>query len=112
MGKFTKNAPHLKEPWNNRPFDDLLVLVGSRAWEVWNKGAGIEWQNIADGLQIAPFKTAGGEIPRYAQNPVILSDSQLDELANLRIATNEQRAIKLIQCGELSFLKKKSPHFA
>ncbi|MFU2088766.1 DNA primase family protein [Avibacterium avium] len=102
MGKFTKNAPYLKELWNNRPFDDLLVLVGSRAWEVWNKGAGIEWQNIADGLQIAPFKTAGGEIPRYDQKPVILGEKQLASLDNIRIATPDQRAIKLIQCGELS----------
>ncbi|MFZ7198624.1 DUF927 domain-containing protein [Avibacterium avium] len=102
MTKFTKNAPHLKEPWNNCPFDDLLVLVGSRAWEVWNKGAGIEWQNIADALQIPPFKTSGGEISRYDQKPVILGEKQLANLGNIRIATPDQRAIKFIQCGELS----------
>ncbi|MFZ7316360.1 DNA primase family protein [Avibacterium avium] len=102
MEKFTKNAPHLKHPWNRQPFDDLIILAGSRAWEVWNKGAGIEWQNIADALQIPAFKTSGGEISRYDQKPVILGDDQFDELAKLRIAIPEQRAIKFIQCGELS----------
>ncbi|MCW9716724.1 DNA primase family protein [Avibacterium sp. 21-594] len=101
MKKFIKNAPHLKEPWNKHAFD-LLVLVGSRAWQAWDKGAGIEWRNIADGLQISPFKTAGGEIPRYEQKPVILGDNQLAELTSWHIATDEQRSIKLIQCGELS----------
>ncbi|MCW9733169.1 DUF927 domain-containing protein [Avibacterium sp. 20-15] len=101
MKKFIKNAPHLKEPWNKHAFE-LLVLVGSRAWQAWDKGAGIEWRNIADGLQISPFKTTGGEIPRYEQKPVILGDNQLAELANWHIATDEQRSIKLIQCGELS----------
>ncbi|MCW9709813.1 phage/plasmid primase, P4 family [Avibacterium sp. 21-586] len=102
MEKFTKNAPHLKQPWNNCPFDDLIILAGSRAWEVWNKGAGIEWQNIADALQIPPFKTSGGEISRYDQKPVILGEKQLANLGNIRIATPDQRAIKFIQCGELS----------
>lgn len=102
MEKHIKNAPHLKEPWNNRPFDDLLVLVGSHAWEVWNKGNGIEWQNIADGLNIQPFETAGREISRYEQKPVILGETQLAEISSLRIAINEQRFIKLIQCGEIS----------
>lgn len=104
MTKLTKNAPHLKEAWNNRPFDDLLVLVGSHAWEAWNKGNGIEWQNIADGLNIQPFETAGREISRYEQKPVILGETQLAEISSLRIAINEQRFIKLIQCGEISQL--------
>lgn len=101
MKKYTKNAPHLKEAWNKNAFE-LLILAGSRAWEAWNKGKGIEWQNIADGLQIEPFNTAGGAIPRYEQKPVILGDNQLAEIDQLRIAPPEQRYIKIIQCGEIS----------
>ncbi|UXN36921.1 DUF927 domain-containing protein [Avibacterium paragallinarum] len=101
MTKFTKNAPHLKEAWNKNAFE-LLILAGSRAWEAWNKGKGIEWQNIADALQIEPYHTQGGAIPRYEQTPVILGNNQLAEIDQLRIAQPEQRHIKIIQCGELS----------
>ncbi|QZP15799.1 DUF927 domain-containing protein [Avibacterium paragallinarum] len=101
MKKCTKNAPHLKEAWNKNAFE-LLILAGSRAWEAWNKGKGIEWQNIADALQIEPFNTQGGAIPRYEQTPVILGNNQLAEIDQLRIAQPEQRHIKIIQCGELS----------
>ncbi|SUU98522.1 DNA primase family protein [Avibacterium paragallinarum] len=101
MEKFTKNAPHLKEAWNKNAFE-LLILAGSRAWEAWNKGKGIEWQNIADALQIEPFNTQGGAIPRYDQKPVILGNNQLAEIDQLCIASPDQRYIKIIQCGELS----------
>lgn len=62
MEKFTKNAPHLKEAWNKNAFE-LLILAGSRAWGTWNKGKGIEWQNIADALQIEPYNTQGEQSP-------------------------------------------------
>ncbi|MGY4699219.1 DNA primase family protein [Avibacterium paragallinarum] len=101
MKKYTKNAPHLKEAWTKNAFE-LLILAGSRAGEAWNKGKGIEWQNIADALQIEPFNTQGGAIPRYEQTPVILGNNQLAEIDQLRIAQPEQRHIKIIQCGELS----------
>lgn len=101
MAKFTKNAPHLKEPWNKNAFE-LLILAGSRAWEAWNKGKGIEWQNIADALQIEPYNTQGGAILRYEQTPVILGNNQLAEIDQYRIASPKQRYIKIIQCGELS----------
>ncbi|KAA6209817.1 DNA primase family protein [Avibacterium paragallinarum] len=101
MEKFTKNAPHLKKAWNKNAFE-LLILAGSRAWEAWNKGKGIEWQNIADALQIEPFNTQGGAIPRYDQKPVILGNNQLAEIDQLCIASPDQRYIKIIQCGELS----------
>ncbi|MGY4700468.1 DNA primase, partial [Avibacterium paragallinarum] len=101
MKKCTKNAPHLKEACNKNAFD-LLILGVSRAWEAWNKGKGIEWQNIADALQIEPYNTQGGAIPRYEQKPVILGGNQLAEIDQLCIAQPEQRYIKIIQCGELS----------
>lgn len=100
------NAPNLKEPWNNQPYSDLLVLAGGNAWQVWNKGTGIEWQMLADALKIEPFATNGKTISRYEQKPVILGDTQLADISALRIANPEQRFIKLIQCGELAESQK------
>lgn len=106
MTKLT-NAPHLKEPWNNQPYSDLLVLAGGNAWQVWNKGKGIEWQMLADALKIEPFiSTNGKTISRYEQKPVILGDTQLADISALRIANPEQRFIKIIQCGELAESQK------
>ncbi|OZN24901.1 hypothetical protein CFY87_06100 [Actinobacillus seminis] len=101
-----KNAPHLKYEWNKQHLDDLLVLVGSSAWEVWGKGEGIAWRLVVDGLKIQPFTKKSGSINPYDQAPIILGDEQLKEIANLRIADKEQRAIKFIQCGELTEVQK------
>ncbi|MDH2998665.1 DNA primase [Pasteurellaceae bacterium LFhippo2] len=102
MAKLT-NAPFLKEAWNNETFSDLKVLVGSNAWSVWSKGKGTEWQMLADGLSINPFKNSSGElVNRYDQTPVILGNDQLEDVSNLRIAHTDQRFIKFIKCGELS----------
>lgn len=106
MVKLSK-APHLGEPWNNQPYSDLLILAGGNAWQVWNKGKGIEWQMLADALKIEPFiSTNGKTISRYEQKPVILGDTQLADISALRIANQEQRFIKLIQCGELTESQK------
>ena len=64
MAKLT-NAPYLKEPWNNEPLSDLLVLVGSEAWHYWGKGKNEQWKLIADGFSIPTFKSSNANVIRY-----------------------------------------------
>lgn len=98
-----KNAPFLNEPWNKQHYSDLIVLVGSKAWKMWDKGEGVAWRLIVDGLKIDTFNTSNGKsINPYDQKPVILGDEQLGELLTLRLADEEHKYIKLIQCGELT----------
>lgn len=97
------NAPFLKEPWNKQYFSDLIVLAGSKAWETWNKGEGVAWRMMVDSLKIDTFSTSNGKsVNPYDQKPVILGDEQLGELLTLRLADEEHKYIKLIQCGELT----------
>ncbi|HHE3461450.1 phage/plasmid primase, P4 family [Pasteurella oralis] len=84
------NAPHLKE----QPKDfmnDLIVLVGESAWNAWNKGKGTEWLLLCQALQ-----------HDSKQKPVILGETQLKEINQVRIAPIDQQSIKFIQFGELS----------
>ncbi|MDY6216352.1 DUF5906 domain-containing protein [Actinobacillus porcinus] len=101
-----KNAPHLKEPWNKQHLSDLIVLVGSDAWDTWGKGESIAWRLVVDGLKINPFIKNSQRVNPYDQSPVILGTDQLNEIANLRIADKKQTAIKFIQCGELTNAQK------
>ena len=105
MAKLT-NAPYLKEPWNNEPLSDLLVLVGSEAWHYWGKGKNEQWKLIADGFNIPTFKSSNANVIRYEQTPVILGAEQLAEINRIRIAHEKQRFIKFIQCGTLTEKQK------
>ncbi|WP_440163289.1 DNA primase family protein [Actinobacillus pleuropneumoniae] len=101
------NAPFLKEPWNKQYFSDLIVLAGSKAWETWNKGEGVAWRMMVDGLKIDTFTTSTGKsINPYDQSPVILGGDTLENIVKTRIADKEQTAIKFIQCGELTSNQK------
>ncbi|WP_386696575.1 primase-like DNA-binding domain-containing protein [Lonepinella sp. MS14436] len=101
MTKFT-NAPHLKEPWNNQLFSDLIILAGSDAWGTWGKGKGTMWRILVDGLKMDYFIDNGGKVHPYDQKPVILDVKQLTNLDRTRICNPDQRAIKIFQCGELT----------
>lgn len=97
------NAPFLKEPWNKQYSSDLIVLVGSNAFDVWGKGEGIAWRMIVDGLHIDTFTTTTNKgINPYDQTPVIIAGDTLKSITQTRIADKEQTAIKFIQCGELT----------
>ncbi|WP_439243798.1 DNA primase family protein [Lonepinella sp. BR2474] len=96
------NAPHLKEPWNNQLFSDLIILAGSTAWGAWNKGKGTLWHILADTLKIDDFSVNGEKIHRYDQKPVILDVKQLASLGNTRLCNQDQRFIKIFQYGELT----------
>lgn len=101
------NAPFLKEAWNKQYFSDLIVLVGSKAWETWDKGEGVAWRIMVDALKIDTFKTSTGEsINPYHQFPVILGGDTLENIVKTRIADKDQTAIKFIQCGELTSNQK------
>ncbi|VEB25947.1 primase [Actinobacillus lignieresii] len=101
------NAPFLKEPWNKQYFSDLIVLAGSKAWETWNKGEGVAWRMMVDGLKIDTFTTSTGKIINpYDQSPVILGGDTLENIVKTRISDKEQTAIKFIQCGELTSNQK------
>ncbi len=101
MTKFT-NAPHLKEPWNNQLFSDLIILAGSDAWGTWGKGKGTMWRILVDGLKMDYFHSKNEKVHPYDQNPVILDVKQLTNLDRTRICNPDQRAIKIFQCGELT----------
>ncbi|HDR1026863.1 TPA: DNA primase [Pasteurella multocida] len=84
------NAPHLKEQPNDF-MSDLIVLAGGGAWNAWNKGKGTEWLLLCQALQ-----------HDSKQKPVILGETQLKEINQVRIALADQQSIKFIQFGELS----------
>lgn len=101
------NAPFLKEPWNKQYHSDLLVLVGSDAWDVWGKSEGVTWCMIVDGLQVDTFTTnTGKQIRPYDQAPVIIADDEIENITKTRIAHKNQTSIKFIQCGELTNKQK------
>ncbi|MFP4733168.1 DUF927 domain-containing protein [Pasteurella multocida] len=90
MSKKMIHAPHFKgQP--NEPLSDLIVLAGSQAWEWWGKGKGEGWLLLCQALQ-----------HNATQKPIILDVKQLNELERLAIVPPAQRAVRLIQCGELS----------
>lgn len=85
-----KNAPFLKYQ-QNRPLDEMLILAGSEAWENWQNGEGQGWHLLTELIK-----------SDYRQRPVILGTDQLSEIQNLRIAPENQQAIRIIQFGELN----------
>lgn len=98
-----KNAPNLKEAWNNQLFSELIILAGSKAWNTWSKGDGIGWRLLVDGLHIQPFTDdTGARINPYDQSPVILDKKQLEEIQGLQIANSKQKHIRIFQCGKLT----------
>ncbi len=86
-----KNAPFLKDQ-PNAPLDEMLILAGSEAWNMWGKdGNGEGWALLNDLIH-----------GNRQQNPVILGGAQLKEISRLRLAPENQKAICVVKCGELS----------
>ena len=77
-----KNAPHLADQVQDGT--ELIILVGSKAWQAWDKGNGIEWSLLAQSLQTDP-----------KQKPVILGQSQLEEINALNLAENDRTFVRL-----------------
>ena len=67
MAKKLKNAPHLADQVQDGA--ELIILVGSKAWQAWDKGNGLEWSLLAQAIKTDP-----------KQKPVILGPSQLEEI--------------------------------
>ena len=84
-----KNAPHLADQVQDGA--ELIILVGSKAWQAWDKGNGIEWSLLAQALQTDP-----------KQKPVILGSSQLAEINALNLAENDRTFVRLCQFGKFS----------
>ena len=85
-----KNAPHLNEQKNDGA--ELLVLIGSKAWNAWDNGNGTEWLLLAQALRTDP-----------KEKPVIIGASQLEEINRLRLVEETDRsAVRLLQFGNLS----------
>ncbi len=85
-----KNAPHLGEQKNDGA--ELLILIGSKAWNAWDNGNGIEWSLLAQALRTD-----------QKEKPVIIGSSQLDEINRLRLVEETGRsAVRLFQFGNLS----------
>ncbi|HDR1038461.1 DUF5906 domain-containing protein [Pasteurella multocida] len=85
-----KNAPHLAEQ-PLAPFEDMLILAGSKAWQAWNKGKDEGWLLLCQAIQHSA-----------TQKPVILGESQLKEIQALKLAEQEQQFIKIAIFGKLS----------
>ena len=84
-----KNAPHLADQVQDGA--ELIILIGSKAWQAWDKGNGIEWSLLAQALQTNP-----------KQKPVILGQSQLEEINALNLAENDRTFVRLCQFGKFS----------
>ncbi|OBX11614.1 hypothetical protein QV09_01775 [Gallibacterium salpingitidis] len=85
-----KNAPFLEDQ-NNTPFDEMLILAGTEAWQAWGKGEGQYWHLLTESLE-----------SDYKQKPVILDRKQLNSVQSLRIAPKEKKYIKIVQFGKLT----------
>ena len=84
-----KNAPHLADQVQDGA--ELIILVGSKAWQAWDKGNGLEWSLLAQSIKTDP-----------KQKPVILGPSQLEEINVLNLAENDRTFIRLCQFGKFS----------
>ena len=84
-----KNAPHLADQAQDGA--ELIILVGAKAWQAWDKGNGIEWSLLAQALQTDP-----------KQKPVILGQSQLEEINALNLVENDRTFVRLCQFGKFS----------
>lgn len=84
-----KNAPHLADQVQDGA--ELIILVGSKAWQAWDKGNGLEWSLLAQAIKTDP-----------KQKPVILGPSQLEEINVLNLAENDRTFIRLCQFGKFS----------
>ncbi|SUC10596.1 Superfamily II helicase and inactivated derivatives [Pasteurella canis] len=90
MSKKMIQAPNFKgQP--NEPLSDLIVLAGNQAWEWWGKGKGEGWLLLCQALQ-----------HNSKQKPIVLDVKQLNKLEWLAIVPPAQKAVRVIQCGELS----------
>lgn len=47
-----KNAPYLAEQAQDGA--ELIILIGSKAWQAWNKGEGLEWSLLAQAIKTDP----------------------------------------------------------
>ena len=89
-----KNAPYLAE--QRKDGAELLILIGSQAWQAWGQGNATEWQLLAQAIQTDP-----------AQKPVILGGAQLAEIDRLQLAEAEDRtAVRLFQFGAFSHVEQ------
>ncbi|HDR1580104.1 DUF927 domain-containing protein [Pasteurella multocida] len=89
MSKKMIQAPNFKgQP--NEPLSDLIVLAGNQAWEWWGKGKGEGWHLLCQALQ-----------HNSKQKPIVLDVKQLNKLERLAIVPPAQKAVRVIQCGEL-----------
>ena len=84
-----KNAPHLADQVQDGA--ELIILVGAKAWQAWDKGNGIEWSLLAQALQTDP-----------KQKPVILGQSQLEDINDLNLVENDRTFVRLCQFGKFS----------
>lgn len=89
-----KNAPFLKDQ-PNAPLDEMLILAGSEAWNMWGKdGNGEGWALLNDLIH-----------GNRQQKPVILDEEQLEEISRLRLAPENQKNVRIVKCGELTQLQ-------
>ena len=84
-----KNAPHLADQVQDGA--ELIILVGSKAWQAWDKGNGLEWSLLVQAIKTDP-----------KQKPVILGPSQLEEINVLNLAENDRTFVRLCQFGKFS----------
>ncbi|OOF42846.1 D5 N like family protein [Rodentibacter trehalosifermentans] len=84
-----KNAPYLAEQAQDG--SELIILIGSKAWQAWNKGEGLEWSLLAQAIKTDP-----------KQPPVIIGESQLEEINLLNLAENDRTSVRLCQFGKFS----------
>ncbi|MGY6773447.1 DUF927 domain-containing protein [Gallibacterium sp. ZY190522] len=89
MMKLTK-APFLKYQ-NNEPYEELIILAGSEAWQAWGKGEGQGWHLLTELIKAD-----------YKKRPIILGADQLTELNSLQISPKEKKVIGIYRFGELS----------
>ncbi|WP_143531312.1 DUF927 domain-containing protein, partial [Rodentibacter rarus] len=68
-----------------------IILIGSKAWQAWNKGEGLEWSLLAQAIKTDP-----------KQPPVIIGESQLSEINFLNLAENDRTSVRLCQFGKFS----------
>lgn len=85
------NAPHLADQVHE-PYSDIFILAGRKAWQAWDNGKGEEWLLLCSLIH---------GLDRNIK-PVILAESQLENISSIRIVKEDQQSVKLVQYGELA----------
>ncbi len=77
------------KPTSPKPLEDMVVLIGNNAWDIWGNGKGEQWLFLNENILKRDVKF----------KPFIFGANPLKNIVNLNISPKNQRYIQLFDCG-------------